>query len=59
MMQYSHGGHLLACNAVYRDADAIVIINTLSLKKVPPKYCEGKVTGVVWNQHDDEIYAAT
>lgn len=56
IIQYSHGGQLLACISGEGPNTILTIVNTLSLKEIHVFKIGFRVSQVIWNEHDDQIY---
>ena len=58
LIQYSHGGQMIACVTGKGVNTSLVILNTLSMKEIHVFKIGFKVSIIIWNEFDDEVYAS-
>ena len=56
VVQFSHGGQLMACASGKGAASILTIFNTLSMREVHTFKLGFHVSQIVWNEYDDEVY---
>ena len=56
VMQYSHGGQMLACGSGKGPSTILTILNTLTMREMHTFKIGFPILQVIWNEHDDELY---
>ena len=58
IIQYSHGGQMVACITGKGVNTSLTIFNTLNMKEIHVFKLGFKVGQIIWNEFDDEIYSS-
>ena len=58
LVQYSHGGQLVACISGKGVNTNLTILNTLTMKEVHVFKLGFRISQIIWNEFDDEIYVS-